>query len=414
MGMSTERKQALKEQALVVAGRIEAIDAKSRQLGYMPRHDQAELDDLHAQAKQLKTRLDQITADEEAITAIEKKFAGVRGPSPSSTAAGRPQSKSGRQPAGWVGPVEKQLQAMGAKSLTPTGSVLVPSLSAGLIDDDPNRPTTFLSRITFVGLTDTSVFEYMRVASRDHNAATVEKGTTKPTSAYSLERVQDRVHQIAHLSEPINRADLADIAMLQDFLEGEMVAGVELELERQVVAGNGSTAGTLDDMVGIFNTSGIGTQAFATDIFTTARKAVTQLELARIPLASVSWVMTPDQWEEFELTTAPEQFMLGSANAGAALPVDRANRRLWGLPVDTSTIMTTGQALLADWSSDTVEIREREGITLEWSEGGIVGMDGDTAVSGWQRNQVQWRAEGRWGLAVKRPGAMIDVTLVDD
>jgi hypothetical protein len=81
--------------------------------------------------------------------------------------------------------------------------------------------------------------------------------------------------------------------------------------------------------------------------------------------------------------------------------------------VDTTTVLTNGSAVLADWSSDTVEIREREGVTLEWFEGGIVGMDGDTAVSGWQRNQVQWRAEGRWGLAVKRPAAIIDVTLED-
>ena len=64
-----------------------------------------------------------------------------------------------------------------------------------------------------------------------------------------------------------------DVELLQTYLKGALRDGVELE--DQVLNGDGSTTGVLD---GVRNTSGVQSQAFDTDRLVTARKAVTTLE----------------------------------------------------------------------------------------------------------------------------------------
>ena len=373
------------------------------------------LRDLVKNSDQLLERVKARKDDLAAMHAVEEKFAGVL---PGASGFTRRRSAKGRQVHPWAKALTSHLDTMRAKSLTPSGSVTVPALLPGLVDETPDRQTTFLSRINFRQLDDTDTFQYWRVEARAHNASTVEAGQTKPRSAYNREKVEDRVRTIAHLSDPIDRQDLADIDMLEEFISTEMVTGVRLELEHQVLLGEGSTAGILDDLDGILATSGVGAQAFATDRLVTARKCVTQLETLNIPLGSVAWVMHPDDWESYELMTGTSHFLLADpGTSGASLPIDRARRTLWGYPVDTSVLMTEGQALLGDWSPDSIEIHEREEVQIDWSEGAVVGFDtveGESvARTGFERNQVTFRAEGRWGLAVKRPGAFITGDLTE-
>lgn len=262
--------------------------------------------------------------------------------------------------------------------------------------------------IPFIPLEGTDQFSFLRETVRTHAASTVAAGQRKPTSTYSLERVDDTAKTIAHLSEPINRKDLADVALLADYLEGALRDGVLLELEDQVLNGAGSTAGVLDDMTGILETDGIQGQAFDTDRLVTARKAVTTIEeQAAVDPSGVAWVMRPSEWEAYELLTSTSHFLLSDAgNQGAALPIDRARRQLWGYPVVTSAIAPAGTSVLGDWRG-SVEIREREDVTIDWSEA----VPDEAGVTGFERNQVVFRAEGRWGLAVKRPAAVVEVDL---
>lgn len=125
--------------------------------------------------------------------------------------------------------------------------------------------------------------------------------------------------------------------------------------------------------------------------------------------------MNPTEWENLELETdAQERFQLTAPGAPNGQPIDRARRMLWGYSVTTSPTIAAGSAILGDFGGGgSIEIREREEIEVMWTQTGYVedlygeGLHGDLM----EANKVRWRAEGRWGLAVKRPAAFIVVDL---
>jgi HK97 family phage major capsid protein len=305
----------------------------------------------------------------------------------------------------WATEMKNFLDRIGSKALVPSGTITVPSLSTTLTTAT-DRPRSLLQLIPFEKLEGTDTFSFLRETVRTHAASTVAAGALKPTSVYSVAKIEDRVRTVASLSEPVDRALLADVSLLGQYLEGALKEGVLLELEDQVLNGNTSTTGVLDDMTGI-RYSTPGTQAFGTDALTTARKAATQLENLNIDMSGVAWVMTPLRWETFELLTSATDYVLGDpGRGGSTVPVDRARRSLWGYPVVTSTAMIEDFAILGDWRG-SVRIYEREGVRVDWSDAVV-----SAGTSGFEKNQINFRAEGRWGLAVLKPAAFVVADLV--
>lgn len=349
----------------------------------------------------------ELDADEKMINEINSLGAPV------GARRGR-NARTAQRDGEWSKAMTDHLGRVGAKALTTSGSISVPSLSAGLVEIG-DRPRSILQLIPFVPLTTGDEYGFIQETVRTQNASTVAVGKKKPESVYALEKITDHVKTIAHLAT-VDRSLVMDVDLLQAYLEGALRDGVELELEDQILLGNGSTAGVLDDMVGIINTPGTQTQAWDTSLLVTARKAVTKLESAyggKLDPSGFAWVLDPADWERFELSTDSDHFVMGDpGNPGNTVPVDRARRTLWGYPVTTSLAMVDGTGLLGDFGG-SVEIREREAVTVEWAQTGFVtdlfgaGLHGDL----WEANKVRFRAEGRWGEAVTRPEAFIELDL---
>lgn len=330
-----------------------------------------------------------------------------------------PKGRRGPRDGSWAKSMTTYLERVGAKALTTSGAITVPALSTGIVTN-LDRPRSILNLIDFIPLEGGDQFAYLREVARVQNASTVATGKKKPESNYELTKIEDRAHTIAHTALT-DRSLVMDVDLLQQYLEDALREGVELELEDQVLNGDGSTAGVLDNLTGILETSGTQAQAFDTNRVVTARKAVTKLENVangNLDPGRFAWVMTPADWEAYELMTDDNgEYLLQAPGAMADrgnLPVDRAARRLWGYPVVTSLAMTTGAPLLGDWSPQSIDIREREAVTVEFATTGYAedvygeGLHGDL----FQANKVRFRAEGRWGLEVKRPAAyiLLDVT----
>lgn len=287
----------------------------------------------------------------------------------------------------------------GTKALiTPSGSVGVPS-PLSVLAPLGDRVDTVLQLIP-TEQTDSDGYAFLRETVRTHNADTVAAEGTKPTSVYSVEKVESQVETIAHLSQPIPRSYLADAPLLAEYLDTVLREGVTLALEEQVIGGSGVSP----DLEGILETSGVQTQAYSTDILTTCRKAVTLLEL--VSIAPTGWVFHPSDWETIELLTSANHYLMG-AGQGQALPVDRARRRLWGVPVALSVGMTEGDAILADFRGST-HLWDREQTRVDWSENVYDTVSGK---SDFERNLIRYRAEGRWGFAVTRPNGVVIVSL---
>ena len=248
-------------------------------------------------------------------------------------------------------------------------------------------------------------WSYLQQSVRTNTAAVVEAGAVKPTSTYSLVRVENHARTIAHLSEPISRQDLDDAPALRSFLDTELRLGLELALEDEIV--NGSGIG--EHFTGLATVSGSQSQAFATDLLTTTRQAITKLEV--ISLNPSGWVFHPSDWELIELSTnTTGDYALNQG--GGQVPVDRAARRLWGVPVALSTTVTAGTGYLADFAGSTT-LRIREEARVDWSES-VYDPDAlgtGVGASDWTRNMLRWRCEMRAGLDIMRPTGVVEIDL---
>ncbi|MFB7474575.1 phage major capsid protein [Kitasatospora sp. NPDC056184] len=368
-----------------------------------------EIEQLMAKARGLRDQVEAIKAEEksekdahETIIALGDAIAGPRGGSKGQHLDPRVKAAGGST---WGDTVIKRTsdQFGQFKGLLAGGTVPV----TVPLDPEPIRadvPVLSLRQLIPPAQNTGPRFSYLRQTVRTNNAAVVAPGAKKPTSTYTLVRVDDRVRTIAHLSEPINKFDLEDAPTLRQFLDQEMRLGLELALEGEIVNGDG----TGEHMTGIANVSGSQAQPFDTDILVTARKAVTKLEKVG-HLVGAGWLMHPDDWEAFELMQDNEARFYYGGPGNAVNPV---SRRLWGAPVVTSLSATVGTTHLVDWQAAT-RLHVLEDGVLDWSENMYDkdALGAGVGASDFERNMIRFRFEGRFGLEILRPSAIVEVDL---
>ena len=209
-----------------------------------------------------------------------------------------------RRQGAWSEAFEQRLgyAPFGMKALiSPSGSVAVPAftttipgLQAGELVQELLQ---LLPRATLDG---TDGYSYLQEVERTHRAAVVAAGATKPESVYTVERVDDRVRVLAHMSEAIPRQYLMDMALLRQYLDGALREGYRLALEYQIINGTGQG----ENLTGLLQTPFTWTQQFDTDPLVTCRKAITTLEVVNI--SAGAFVLHPSDWETFEAAHGPE------------------------------------------------------------------------------------------------------------
>ncbi|MQA13701.1 MAG: phage major capsid protein [Pseudonocardiaceae bacterium] len=353
------------------------------------------------EAKRLRPQMEKARDDEAAAASARELGEALGAPDAAAPSGDRRVTATGGTT--WAKHVVRaNSDAMGQfKALMPSGAVPV----TVPVNTEPVReaePILSLRQLIPTQADNVGRWAYLRQTVRTSNAAPVAPGERKPTSIFSLEKVEDRTHTIAHLSEPIARQDLDDAPLLERFVDTELRLGLETALEDQILTGDG----TGENLTGLANVSGIQLQAHTTDLLTTTRKAITLLEVLR--LTGTGFVFTPADWEAIELEAA-EQY---AANPRTRAPVDRAARRLWSLPVALSTTVPVGTGYLADFAGST-QLRVREDARIDWSEN-IYDPDRFGAGDGgslFEANQIVFRCEGRFGFAVTRPAGVVSIDL---
>lgn len=255
--------------------------------------------------------------------------------------------------------------------------------------------------------TSSDAVEFVRQTSHTNNAAVVAEATSsamptapetagalvlatgggyKPEGDWAFEVVTTNVKTIAEWV-PVTKRALADVNQLQGLINDELRIDVQEEEEDQILNGDGSG----ENFTGINNTSGIQTQAFATNIFDSVRKGITKARtVGRVNPNAV--VMNPSDAEAIDLAKdGNTQYYYGG-------PQSMGPRTLWGVPVVESEAQAAGTALLGDFTKAVIWDREQTTVTMT-----------DSHADFFIRNLVAVLAEERLAFGVTRPTAFVQV-----
>lgn len=262
----------------------------------------------------------------------------------------------------------------------------------------PQRPNRVRDLFP-VASTSANLIDYFRVlgfveSDGDGNAGTVAErdGSSfalKPKSNLQFEPAQAPVRTIAHW-EAAHRNVLQDEPQLQSVINNELLYGLALEEDDQILNGDG----TGENLLGILNTPNIQTytQASGDSKADAIRRSITLAVIANYAPSGV--VLHPLDWEDIELTKATggdEQYVIVSNVAiGAA-------SQLWRQPVVETAAMNEGTWLTGAFGIGA-QLYDRESAAIRIAE-----QHGDFFV----RNAIAVLAEQRLALAVKRPESFV-------
>ena len=244
--------------------------------------------------------------------------------------------------------------------------------------------------------TNTNLVEYFRVTGFTNNAATVSERSGSPETFTSMAQstltiagTQAPVRTIGHY-EVAHRNTLDDEAALRGIIDNELLYGLRLVEDDQILNGNGS--GT--NLTGITQTSGISTQAKASNTGIDAvRKGITKVALAYYEPTGI--IVHPNDLEALEMEKDGDNRHMMAASIAMG-----SEARLWRLPVVETSAITETTALLGAFGIGATLYDRMEG-SVRISEN-----HSDYFV----RNAVAILAEQRVALAVKRPESFATVT----
>jgi HK97 family phage major capsid protein len=251
--------------------------------------------------------------------------------------------------------------------------------------------------------TNAAVIEYFRMSGFTNNAAAVSERsgspaafTAKPQSTLAFVGEQAPVRTLAHW-EAAHRNVLADEPQLRSIIDNELLYGLRLQEDAQIISG----AGTGENLTGITVATGIQTYSWSAGATTPVkdtkadaiRRAATLSFLAYYEPTGV--VMHPNDWEDVELTKDSNgQYLVAVSVALGGEP------RVWRLPVVETPAIAEGTAVVGAFGTGA-QLYDREEASIRISE-----QHSDFFI----RNAIVVLAEQRLALAIKRPEAFVKVT----
>jgi regulator of extracellular matrix RemA (YlzA/DUF370 family) len=217
----------------------------------------------------------------------------------------------------------------------------------------------------------------------------------KPKSNLTFESAQAPVRTIAHW-EAAHRNVLDDVPQLQSTINNELLYGLTLEEDRQILNGSGLN----EELLGILLTDNI--QTYTQDVSEpksdALRRAATKAVIANYP--PTGYVLHPYDWEDIELQkgSGDGQYMLFTNIAVGA------SSQAWRLPIVETPAIDEGTFLVGAFGIGA-QVYDRQQANVRIAE-----QHADFFV----RNAVAILAEERLALAVKRPESFVKGTFTTD
>lgn len=242
--------------------------------------------------------------------------------------------------------------------------------------------------------TSSDLVKYRRQSLRDNQAAAVAEGAAAPESSYGWEKAEAPVRKVSHVTN-ISEEAMADADQLQSEIDGEMRYGLDLEEDRQILAGDGlgeNLAGLLTAAPAFVAAAGLP------DATRIDRLRLGLLQVALEDYTSTAIVLNPTDWTAIDLLKdADQRFIFGN-------PASQSTPMLWGKDVAETNTMTAGEWLAGDLMM-AATLYDR--------------MDTEVLISSehdqnFVEDMLTMKARKRLALAIKRALAMVqgDFTFV--
>lgn len=241
--------------------------------------------------------------------------------------------------------------------------------------------------------TSSNAVDYVRENVFTNAAAETAEGATKPESAVTTTLVTEPVATIAHWLK-ISRQLAGDNAALASYVDLRMRYGVDLRVENQIIAGNG----TAPNMSGFIKSGNFTAHGYTAASLSAAGLLNNRFDLIGRMLGDCmaadytadAIVLNPADWWTMRLAKDSQgRYLLGDPGMDIA-------PNLFGAPVVATTAVTADNVLIASLRMAGT-FYNREGVVIDMSD-----SDGDNFT----RNLITIRAERRAMLAVERPAAV--------
>lgn len=215
----------------------------------------------------------------------------------------------------------------------------------------------------------------------------------KPKSELTIVPITYPIATIAHIMY-VHKNTLADEPRMRGLLDRDMVDGVKMTEDDQILWGDGVG----ENLTGLMNTTGVQEyDGLVTDrLSAQIRRAATRSILAYFQPNGV--VLHPLDWENLEL----EQDLNGAYTIAVSIAVG-GEKRVWRMKVTDSPSMNEGQGLLGSFGTGA-KLYDRELVNVQIST-----ENRDM----FERNAYTLRAEERIGLVVDRPESFVAINLAE-
>lgn len=279
--------------------------------------------------------------------------------------------------------------SMQVKTTITTGPTSAGALKPQYRDETvglPQRRMTVRDLLPTVKVTAAEV-QYAKQKTRTSNAAIVPETTLKPESGISWELKTLAFATIAHWI-PASRQVLDDIPQLRGLIDSELMYGLKLKEEEQLLNGSGVD----ENLTGLVTVATPASQTIGgitvTNQIDQIALAILQNALALYPADGV--IVNPADWLRMRLyKDSNGNYIMGS-------PSSDINKTLFGLPVIDTAAMAVDKYLVGNFQL-AATLYDRWEARIEVST---------EHADFFLRNMVAILCEERLGLAIKNPLAL--------
>ncbi|MDT9643561.1 phage major capsid protein [Pseudomonas sp. JV245A] len=352
-----------------------------------------EIEATGAVSKQLQTDL--TTVQEELKSAgtrlfdIESKLAGGNLDNPENKKSFAAQAAEDLKK-GWNGSntgkvdVKSFSKALGSGAVS-AGALVQPQQLPGILMPGLRRLT--IRDLLAQGRTSSNAIEYVRENVFTNSAAPVAEGALKPESQLTFTKETANVKTIAHWIQA-SRQIMDDAPMLESYVNGRLLFGLDLVEEGQLLNGDG----TGDNLVGLNKVaSAYDTGLDATGDTKADRIAHAIFQVTESEFEASGIILNPRDWHAISLLKDEQgRYIFGGPAAFAA-------RVMWGLPVVATKAQAQGTFTVGGFDLAS-QVWDRMDATIEVSN-----QDRDNFV----KNMLTILCEERLTVTHYRPTAII-------